>query len=137
MLEAIGACRSCGGRELHPVLSLGHLPLADWFPGPGDLDRPDPTYPLNMVFCAACALVQIRETVSPEVLFDENYRYYSSFSDALVSHARTNARALIRSRGLGPGSFVLELASNDGYMLRHFVDQGIQVLGFEPAEGPA
>ena len=137
MLEVISGCRSCGRADLETMLAFGDLPLADAFAGPEELGGPDPVYPLTVAVCASCALVQLRETVSPETLFDESYRYYSSFSDALVEHSRANAQALIRSRGLGPESLVVEIASNDGYMLRHFVEQGVPVVGFEPAPGPA
>jgi SAM-dependent methyltransferase len=81
--------------------------------------------------------VQITETVSPEALFDEDYPYFSSVSPTLLDHSKKNAIGLIKKRGLGPDSLVIEPASNDGYMLRHFMEQGIQVLGIDPAKGPA
>ena len=90
-----------------------------------------------MAFCPDCSLVQIFETVPPDVLFCRDYPYYSSFSDTLLQHSRANAIELIAMRQLGPASLVVELASNDGYLLKNFVDRGVPVLGIDPAEGPA
>jgi SAM-dependent methyltransferase len=137
MHEVIEGCRSCGSAAMEPILSLGEVPLADGLVDPTRIDGPDPRYPLDVAFCLDCSLVQVLETVSPEVLFDETYVYYSSFSDELLRHSRENAEQLIATRGLGPGSLVLELASNDGYMLRNFAERGIPVLGIDPAPGPA
>jgi hypothetical protein len=131
------ACRSCGAESLDAVLSLGSTPLADRLVPPDDLDTPDVTAPLDVAFCSSCALVQIRATVRPEVLFGRDYPYYSSVSDALLEHSREHADELITTRRLGPESLVVELASNDGYMLTNFVERGIPVLGVDPAEGPA
>lgn len=94
-------------------------------------------YPLTVAFCGRCWLVQLLETVPPEELFGREYPYYSSFSETLVAHARENVHQLIETRGLGPDSFVIEIASNDGYLLQHFVERGIPALGIDPAEGPA
>lgn len=137
MVEVISSCRSCGAVDLEPVLSLGEVPLADALLDEDDLNRPEPRYPLDVVFCDRCSLVQLLQTVSPEVLFSEDYRYYSSYSDALLAHSRENALRLIESRGLSERSLVLEVASNDGYMLRNFVERGIPVVGIDPAPGPA
>jgi SAM-dependent methyltransferase len=131
------ACRSCGATRLHQVLSLGETPLADRLLTKETLSRPEPRYPLTVVFCPDCSLMQIAETVSPEELFCDNYPYYSSFSPALLEHSRENAEGLIASRKLGPDSLVVELASNDGYMLKNFKARGIPVLGIDPADGPA
>jgi SAM-dependent methyltransferase len=130
-------CRSCRHRGLLPVLDLGSTPLADGLVTAPGLAGPEAVYPLEVAFCPGCALVQLLETVPPQTLFGRDYPYYSSFSEALLEHARQNALALIRSRGLGPSSLVVELASNDGYLLRNFVATGIPVLGIDPAEGPA
>jgi SAM-dependent methyltransferase len=137
MFDSIMGCRSCTRQGLNPVLSLGTTPLADALLAPEQLEQPELTFPLDLVFCPACSLVQIQQTVSPEVLFCREYPYYSSFSDWLLRHSRQNAVSLIESRKLGPHSLVVELASNDGYMLRNFVEFGIPVLGIDPAEGPA
>lgn len=137
MHETIRACRLCHSPALEPVLDLGVTPLADALIRPEKLNGNELRFPLNVAFCPACSLMQIRETVPPEILFCRDYPYYSSFSDALLRHSRENALELIASRRLGPQSLVVELASNDGYLLRNFVEQGIPVLGIDPAEGPA
>jgi SAM-dependent methyltransferase len=111
--------------------------LADGLLDASDLGGIEPHYPLNVVFCSACSLVQLRETVAPEVVFGEDYPYYSSFSDALMEHSRRNVERLIAERALGVDSLAVELASNDGYLLRYFVKDGIPVLGIDPAAGPA
>jgi SAM-dependent methyltransferase len=130
------ACRSCGSNELHVFLSLGDLPLSDGLLAPDQLSGKEPRYPLDVAFCEQCALVQILKTVPPEELFGEDYPYFSSFTDALVRHARANVEARIAERGLGPKSLVIELASNDGYLLQHYHAAGIPVLGIDPAPGP-
>ena len=129
------SCRSCGGSALEVFLDLGTTPLADRLVE--DRDAEELTFPLEVAFCSDCSLVQILETVPPSVLFQEDYPYYSSFSPALLRHTRENVEALITERRLGPDSLVLEPASNDGYLLRNYVEAGIPVLGIDPAEGPA
>jgi SAM-dependent methyltransferase len=135
--EVVPGCRSCGATELERVLSLGETPLADGLVDPAVGNGSDPRYPLDVAFCPRCSLVQLLETVSPEVLFDENYPYFSSFSDDLLKHSRKNAHRLISERRLGADSLVVELASNDGYLLRNFTERGIPVMGIDPAPGPA
>ena len=130
-------CRSCGRAELEPILSLGRTPLADALLTEEQLGEPEWIVPLEWVLCPHCALVQITESVSPEILFRRDYPYYSSVSKSLVQHFRESAEELVESRGLGSDSLVVEAASNDGYMLRNFVGRGIPVLGIDPAEGPA
>src|SRR5215208_4659744 len=127
---ARSACRSCGKTGMLPVLDLGSTPLADRLLK--SADAPEDTYPLSVAFCPNCTLVQILETVPPDVLFCNDYPYYSSFSDELLAHSRKNTLALIESRNLGKDSLVVELASNDGYMLKNFVEKGIPVLGIDP-----
>ncbi len=130
-------CRSCGEARLRPVLSLGNTPLADGLRRAEELDQPEARYPLEVAFCEACTLVQILHQVDPEELFCRDYPYYSSFSDQLLRHAATNALEVMQERQLNGGSLVVELASNDGYLLRNFVEAGVPVLGIDPAEGPA
>jgi len=125
-------CRSCGSPELESILSLGRMPLANALLRAEELNRPEPVYPLDLVFCPHCALVQIAESVSPETMFGD-YLYYSSFSDTMLHSARELAEELIDSRGLGPGSSVVELGSNDGYLLQYYKRAGVPVLGVEPA----
>jgi SAM-dependent methyltransferase len=126
------ACRACGGQNLKLVLALGKTPLANALLIAEQLSQPEMAFPLDVAFCPDCALVQITETVPPEVLF-RDYLYFSSFSDALLAHARKIADRFITSRKLGPQSHVLEIASNDGYLLQYFQQAGIPVLGVEPA----
>ena len=130
-------CRSCGSRALRSFLSLGKTPLADALVTADRLDRPDPTFPLDVAFCPSCTLVQILEDVPPEQLFVDNYLYFSSFSDQLLRHAAAHVDGLITTRGLNPSSFVVELASNDGYLLRNFLPHGVKVLGVDPAPDQA
>lgn len=137
MNESRSTCRICHSPELQPVLSLGMTPLADALRRKEQLSQVEPMFPLNVAFCLHCSLLQLLETVPPEVLFCRDYPYYSSFSPALLQHSRANAVDLIESRGLNANSLVIELASNDGYLLKNFVKQGIRVLGVDPAEGPA
>lgn len=130
-------CRSCQKSGLEIFLDLGISPLADRFPSREQLQLPEPKYPLQVAFCPACSLVQILKTVDPEELFRDQYPYYSSFIPALLEHTRENVRELIHTRGLDSNSFVIELASNDGYLLKNYVDSAIPCLGIDPAEGPA
>jgi SAM-dependent methyltransferase len=114
------------------VLSLGHTPLANALLTAEQLDAPEETYPLNLVFCPACTLVQITETVPPEKLFRE-YFYLSSFSETILRHAEEIATRLTAARKLDAKSLVVEIASNDGYLLQFYQRAGIPVLGVEPA----
>lgn len=136
-MAKITACRSCGQTKLESVLDLGHTPLADRLLTDEQLKLTEPTFPLEVGFCHSCGLMQILETVAPSVLFCEDYPYYSSFSDALLKHSRENALDLVQRRKLDSSSLVIELASNDGYLLKNYVEQGIPVLGIDPASGPA
>lgn len=129
-------CRSCQRSGLLPVLDLGDMPLSDGFVVESKLSDVA-RYPLDVAFCPDCTLLQIIETVPPEVLFCDDYPYYASFSDSWLEHARANALDLIERRRLNETSLVIELASNDGYLLKNFVERGIPVLGIDPAEGPA
>ena len=130
-------CRSCGGRDLERFLDLGSAPLADRLRTEQQLRDAEPRYPLEVAYCRGCTLMQILETVPPEVLFCDDYPYFSSFSDALLRHSRENVLDLIERRELSSKSFVVELASNDGYLLKNYVEKGVPVLGIDPADGPA
>jgi 2-polyprenyl-3-methyl-5-hydroxy-6-metoxy-1,4-benzoquinol methylase len=125
-------CRSCGSEKLEPVLSLGRTPLANALLTQDQLDQPELTFPLELVFCPQCALVQITETVPPEQLFS-HYLYLSSFSDTMVKHSEELAIRLIQERHLDSHSLVMEVASNDGYLLQFYKQAGVPVLGIEPA----
>jgi SAM-dependent methyltransferase len=121
---------------LLPILSLGTTPLANALLTENQLAEAEPTFPLNVVFCNDCALVQITETVPPEQLFS-NYLYLSSFSDTVVQNAREIAQRLIAQRKLGAENLVVEIASNDGYLLQYYLEAGVSVLGIEPAQNIA
>lgn len=135
--DATARCRSCRGDDLHIFLSLGKLPLPDALRRAEDLDEPEARYPLDVAFCGGCTLVQLVGDVSAEEMFVDNYLYFSSFSDVLLTHSRVHAESLIASRDLDGDSLVVELASNDGYLLRNFVDHGVPVLGVDPAPDQA
>ena len=129
-------CRSCGSRSLAPILALGSTPLADRLVSEADLSTADVMAPLDVVLCTDCSLVQITATVDPSILFGGDYPYFSSVSETLLQHSRKNAEELIGMRALGEDSLVMEIASNDGYMLRNFTAKGIPVLGVDPAKDP-
>jgi SAM-dependent methyltransferase len=126
-------CRGCHGIGLEPVLDLGEMPPSDRLLSSAQLRQPELRFPLELGFCPQCSLVQILETVPPEFLFGQEYLYFSSFSPAWLDHSRANAMELIARRKLTAGSLVVELASNDGYLLKNFVAMGIPVLGIDPA----
>jgi SAM-dependent methyltransferase len=132
----ISGCRSCGNPNLEQIISFGSTPLADALLTEENLKTPEIFVPLDLVFCPKCALVQITETVDPEVLFCRDYPYFSSTSKAYLKHCRENAEELIKSRKLNSKSLVVEPASNDGYMLKNFLEYGIQILGIDPAKAP-
>lgn len=125
-------CRSCGKAGLQSILSLGQMPLANALLSPEQLDQPEPTYPLELVFCPHCSLVQIAEMVPPEKLFKE-YFYFSSFSDTILRNAKEIVDRMVATRRLSSSSLVAEVASNDGYLLQYYHQKGIPVLGIEPA----
>jgi SAM-dependent methyltransferase len=134
--SVLPACRSCGETGLTTILSMGQTPLANALLTAEQLKQPEPTYPLDLAFCSCCSLVQITETVPPEKLFKE-YLYFSSFSDTTLRHAEELVQRLIPSRGLDGDSLVVEVASNDGYLLQYYKQAGISVLGIEPAANVA
>lgn len=138
-MTAISACRGCGAPNIKQFLDLGETPLADALVTRDVVEHPEreERFPLAVAFCPDCALVQITEDVEPEKLFVDNYLYFSSFSDHLLKHSRDHALGLIESRGLDSDSLVVELASNDGYLLKNFVEAGIPVVGFDPAPDQA
>ena len=130
-------CRSCGQREIYSIINFGQTTLADALLTEEQLSSPEIEAPLELVFCPHCSLVQITESVSPEILFGKDYPYYTSVSETLLKHFGDSALELIQSRRLDSKSLVIEAASNDGYMLKNFTERNIPVLGIEPAEGPA
>jgi SAM-dependent methyltransferase len=129
-------CRACNSSGVEQILSFGTTPLADALVTREQLNSAEITAPLQLAFCPHCSLVQITETVPPEILFGRDYPYFSSVSKALLAHFAKSAAQIIETRGLTVDSLVLEAASNDGYMLRNFVEKGIRVLGIDPAPAP-
>ncbi|MDJ0572147.1 MAG: class I SAM-dependent methyltransferase [Pleurocapsa sp. MO_192.B19] len=130
------SCLSCGNSALDTIISFGYTALADNLLTKEQLDLPEYTAPLDLAFCPECGLVQITEIVPPEILFCQDYPYYSSVSPSLLKHFGDSAKNLIKTRKLDSNSLVIEAASNDGYMLKNFVEQSIPVLGIDPASGP-
>ncbi len=135
-MSTITACRACDGTKLTTVLSLGTTPLANSLVEPARRAEPEPRFPLDLVLCEGCALLQITETVPPEIMF-RDYRYFSSFSETMLKHAKTIADRIVKERDLGPSSLAAEIASNDGYLLKNYVGHGVPVLGIEPARNVA
>lgn len=118
-------------------LDLGKKPPSDRILTEAMLNKPEPFYPLEAAFCPNCSLVQILETVPPEELFLDGYQYFSSFSPTILENAKVNAISLISERNLSTDSLVVELASNDGYLLTNYAIKGIPVLGIDPAPAQA
>jgi SAM-dependent methyltransferase len=129
-------CRFCGtGLDLS-VVDLGTSPFCQTVVFPEQLEQPEPFYPLHVRACRSCWLLQIGEFVAPAEIFTE-YAYFSSYSTSWVEHARRYVEMIVERLSLGPDSFVVEIASNDGYLLQHFLPKGIGVLGVEPAANVA
>jgi methyltransferase len=126
-------CRLCGSNELVSVLDLGASPPCESFLSQEQLDQPEPTYPLHLRVCPDCLLLQIPVLITPEATFGGDYAYYSSYSTSWVEHAKRFVDQAVDSLGLGPDSFVVEVAANDGYLLQHVVNRGMDCLGIEPS----
>ncbi|HSL81373.1 MAG TPA: class I SAM-dependent methyltransferase [Thermoanaerobaculia bacterium] len=137
-MGVIGAprCRFCDAPLQRTFVDLGVSPLANSYLEPEDLARPETFHPLKAYLCEGCFLVQLPEAAAPKEIFTD-YAYFSSVSTSWVEHARRYAEAVIGRFGLGPESLVVEIASNDGYLLRHFRERGVPVLGIEPASNVA
>ena len=129
-------CRFCSAPLELSVVDLGMSPLCQTVVRPDALEQSEPFYPLHVRACEQCWLLQIGEFVPPTELFTE-YAYFSAYSTSWVEHARRYVETMVERQGLGPESFVVELASNDGYLLQHFLPKGIPVLGIEPAANVA
>ena len=125
-------CRSCGSADAALILDLGLQPLANNLLTPADLAKPEPKFPLRLAVCKSCWLLQITDLVPPTKLFSE-YLYFSSFSDLMLRHAREAAERYLKEFGLNAQSHVVEVASNDGYLLQNFVQAKVPCLGIEPA----
>ena len=134
--DSQSTCRHCRQPLQHTFVDLGMSPLCESFVAPDRLDAMEPYYPLHVLVCGSCFLVQLKEYVSPEHIFSD-YAYLSSYSTSWVAHAKTYCGMIKNRFGLGAESLVVELACNDGYLLQHFGPLGVPVLGVEPAANVA
>ena len=134
--ETIGKCLGCGHELPDAFLDLGEMPLANSYLKPEERDKVEALYKLAVAYCPGCHLVQITHRVDPEDLFG-NYLYFSSFSDLFLKHAATMAESLARQFSLDARSLVMEIGSNDGYLLQFFKKRNIPILGIEPAKNIA
>src|SRR4051794_30958573 len=133
---ATSACRLCGQPLSETFVDLGLSPLSNSYVTPARLSQPERFYPLRVFVCGNCLLVQLEEFESPEHIFSD-YLYFSSFSDLWLAHCRAYADRMVERFGLGARSQVVEVASNDGYLLQYFLPHGVPVLGIEPAANVA
>jgi SAM-dependent methyltransferase len=129
-------CRFCGAELRQTFVDLGMSPLCETYPSAADLNRGEVYYPLHVYVCESCFLVQLEQYESPEKIFGD-YAYFSSYSDSWLKHAETYCGKMQARFGLDEKSFVVEVASNDGYLLQYFVKRHIPVLGIEPAANVA
>ncbi len=136
-LETLSQCRVCRSEDLELVLDLGEQPLADGLVASADEAQHAARYPLRLALCRQCHLLQLLEVPDPDILFGRGFPYFSSVTADLVRHAGELVEDIIKRQPLSADSMVVELASNDGYLLQHVRDQGIGVLGIDPASGPA
>jgi hypothetical protein len=136
LVKAMGKCRFCDAPLRETFVDLGMMPLSNSFVPPERCLAPEITLPLHALVCEACWLVQIQEFESPENIFSD-YLYFSSYSDLWLKHSAAYCQGMIERFGLGQTSMVVEIASNDGYLLKNFVQCGIPVLGIEPAANVA
>jgi SAM-dependent methyltransferase len=132
----MASCLFCSASLRHTFVDLGMSPLCESFLTAEQVNQMEPFYPLHVWVCERCFLVQVEEYVRPEGIFTE-YAYFSSYSDTWLAHARAYVEMITGRLGLGPGSRVIELGSNDGYLLQFFVAKGIPVLGVDPAKNVA
>ena len=134
-MTLIPNCRFCATPLTTTLCDLGAMPLANDYRMPDD-KNPERSFPLHARVCPSCLLVQVDDSVPPDAIFSD-YAYFSSYSDSWVAHAKRYAEAMIERFHLGPESLVVEIASNDGYLLQHFKAAGVPVLGVEPAANVA
>jgi SAM-dependent methyltransferase len=130
-------CRFCGKPLEHTFVDLGTSPLCQRHVTPADFDKPEPTWPLHVYVCDDCHLVQLPSYVPADEIFTADYAYFSSYSDTWLAHAKRYAETMTQRLSLGPSSKVIEVASNDGYLLQYFVALGVPVLGIEPTANTA
>jgi SAM-dependent methyltransferase len=130
-------CQGCGAPLRRTLVDLGQQPLSNSNVRPEKADQPDTLYPLHARVCDACLLVQVDSVVPPDAIFNDDYAYFSSYSDSWLKHCEAYVAMMIERFGYGPDSQVVEIASNDGYMLQYFVRAGVPVLGIEPSANTA
>jgi len=130
-------CRGCGSGLFLTLLDLGESPIANNLVESKDFNLQNDCYPLKAITCSKCALVQLSEDLPREILFKADYVYYSSVSTSWLEHAKLYSQKMIQFLNLNQNDLVLEIASNDGYLLQYFKNNGIQVLGVEPASDVA
>lgn len=135
-LHHAGRCRFCETPLAHSFVDLGMSPLSNAFIKPENYHAMEPFYPLHAYVCGSCFLVQLEEFESPQQIFSD-YAYFSSYSESWLRHAKSYTELMIRRFGFNASHQVIEIASNDGYLLRNFKERGIPVLGIEPAENVA
>jgi SAM-dependent methyltransferase len=131
------SCRFCAAPLRHVFVDLGMSPLCQRHVRPDELGQMEPFFPLVAFVCERCFLVQLEEIVAPNEIFREDYAYFSSYSDSWLEHARRYSDAMVERFGLGAKSHIVELASNDGYLLQWFAKRGLRVLGIEPSANVA
>lgn len=131
------ACRFCGAPLALTFADLGMSPLSNSYVKAENLNQVERSYALHAWVCEKCFLVQLEEFETPEQIFGDDYAYFSSYSDSWLAHCKAYTETMARRFGLGRESFVVEIASNDGYLLQYFVAQGVPVLGIEPAANVA
>ncbi|MEM6313270.1 MAG: class I SAM-dependent methyltransferase [Planctomycetota bacterium] len=136
-VSAATTCRHCAAPLTRTFVDLGVTPLCQRHVTPENYRHAEPTYPLKAFVCDRCRLVQLPDHVAPAEIFNDTYAYFSSFSTSWLEHAKNYSVAMTERFGLGSGSMVMEAASNDGYLLRHFAEAGIAVHGIEPAGNTA
>src|SRR6266436_8527903 len=133
---ALKPCRFCGTNLRQTFVDLGMSPLCETYPSAAEINRGEMFYPLHVFVCEKCFLVQLEEFESPGNIFSD-YLYFSSYSDSWLKHCEKYTAKVTERFGLGAESFVVEVASNDGYLLQYFVKRGVPVLGIEPATNVA
>lgn len=131
---SIAACRCCGSNRLASVFDLGRMPPSDGFSR--SAVAPDPAYPLEVLMCEGCGLAQLRHTVAPDALFGDDYFYFSSYTQTVLDNARANVESALARFQPAADALVVELASNDGYLLKQVAARGFRVLGIDPAPHP-
>ena len=126
-------CRSCGATEFASFCDLGIAPASNAFLRADQLSEPEPFFPLHARVCRSCFLVQLEQFHAPAEIFSDDYAYFSSFSDDWLAHAQAYVEEMRQRLGLGAHTLVIEIASNDGYLLQYFKAAGVPTLGIEPS----